>query len=98
MNSQVENILKKIEHQEKFEQENPSKISHSEKVLAIGRDTGIFYNILLKSIVITSYSIHYTKLYDADKRISKSKVDFPPAPPLLSQFGQVGHLSGFAIV
>lgn len=32
----------------------------------------------------------------ADKRISKSKVDFPPPPPLLSQFGQVGHLSGFA--
>lgn len=50
MNPKIENILKQIEYQEKFEQENPEQIPHSEKVLAIGRDTGIFYNILLQSI------------------------------------------------
>ena len=71
MDSHIENILKKIEIQEKFEQENPSKISHSEKVLAIGRDTGIFYNILLKSIgakniLEVGMSVGYSTIWFAD--------------------------------
>jgi predicted O-methyltransferase YrrM len=43
-------VLKRIEEQERFEQENPHEIQNSEKVLAIGRNTGIFYNILLQSM------------------------------------------------
>ena len=46
----IDCILREIEKQEKFEQQNPHAIPNSEKVLAIGRDTGIFYNILLQSI------------------------------------------------
>ncbi|MDH3676884.1 MAG: O-methyltransferase [Nitrosopumilus sp.] len=46
----IDNVLKRIEDQEKFEQENPHDMLNSEKVLAIGRNTGIFYNILLQSI------------------------------------------------
>lgn len=46
----IDGILQEIEKQEKFEQQNPHAIPNSEKVLAIGRDTGIFYNILLQSI------------------------------------------------
>jgi len=49
LDSKIENILRSIEKQEQFEQENPYKIPKSEKLLAIGRNTGIFYNILLKS-------------------------------------------------
>ncbi|MDH3385218.1 MAG: O-methyltransferase [Nitrosopumilus sp.] len=49
LGSKIENILRKMEKQEKFEQENPYKIPNSEKLLSIGRNTGIFYNILLKS-------------------------------------------------
>jgi len=71
MNSQVEKILESIEKQEKFEQENPSQVSHSEKVLAIGRDTGIFYNILLKStgaknILEVGMSVGYSTIWFAD--------------------------------
>ena len=71
MDSQLEKILKNIENQEKFEQENPSKISHSEKVLAIGRDTGIFYNILLKSmkaqnILEIGMSVGYSTIWFAE--------------------------------
>jgi len=50
LDSKIDTVLKKIEEQEKFEQENPSEIPNSEKVLAIGRNTGIFYNILLQSM------------------------------------------------
>jgi len=50
LDSKIDTVLKKIEEQEKFEQENPYEIPNSEKVLAIGRNTGIFYNILLQSM------------------------------------------------
>ena len=46
----IETVLKRIEKQEKFEQENPGEIPNKEKVLAIGRNTGVFYNILLHSM------------------------------------------------
>lgn len=71
MDSKIENILKSIENQEKFEQENPHQIPHSEKVLAIGRDTGVFYNILLKNmqaknILEVGMSVGYSTLWFAD--------------------------------
>ena len=50
LDSKINNVLKRIEEQEQFEQENPLEIPNSEKVLAIGRNTGMFYNILLKSM------------------------------------------------
>ena len=71
MNSKIENVLKKIERQEKLEQENPTQIQNSEKVLAIGRDTGIFYNILLQSIqakkiLEIGMSVGYSTIWFAD--------------------------------
>jgi len=50
LDSKIDTVLKRIEEQEKFEQENPYEIPNSEKMLAIGRNTGIFYNILLQSM------------------------------------------------
>ena len=50
INPKIDLILREIEKQEEFEQKNPHQIPASEKVLAIGRDTGIFYNILLQTI------------------------------------------------
>ena len=75
LNSKIDRILKKIEEQEKFEQENPYEIPNSEKVLAIGRNTGIFYNILLqnmnaKKILEIGTSIGYSTIWFADS-ISK---------------------------
>lgn len=49
LDSKIDTVLKRIEEQEKFEQENPYETPNPEKLLAIGRNTGIFYNILLKS-------------------------------------------------
>jgi predicted O-methyltransferase YrrM len=75
LESKIDNVLKRIEDQEKFEQENPHKIPNSEKVLSIGRDTGIFYNILLqnmatKKILEIGMSVGYSTIWFADS-ISK---------------------------
>ena len=76
VSSKIDSVLKKIEEQEKFEQENPHQIPNSEKVLAIGRDTGIFYNILLqtmkaRNILEIGMSSGYSTMWFADA-ISKS--------------------------
>jgi predicted O-methyltransferase YrrM len=75
LDSKIDNVLKRIEDQEKFEQENPHKIPSSEKVLSIGRSTGIFYNILLqnmaaKKILEIGMSVGYSTIWFADS-ISK---------------------------
>jgi predicted O-methyltransferase YrrM len=75
LDTRIDNVLRRIEEQEKFEQENPSKIPNSEKVLSIGRDTGIFYNILLqnitaKKILEIGMSVGYSTIWFADS-ISK---------------------------
>ena len=75
LDSKIDNVLKRIEVQEKFEQENPHKIPNSEKVLSIGRSTGIFYNILLqnmaaKKILEIGMSVGYSTIWFADS-ISK---------------------------
>ena len=69
--SKIDFVLKKIEKQERFEQENPRQIPNSEKVLAIGRDTGIFYNILLqaikaKNVLEIGMSAGYSTMWFAD--------------------------------
>ncbi len=69
--SKINSVLERIEKQEKFEQENPREILNSEKVLAIGRNTGIFYNILLqnmkaKKILEIGMSVGYSGIWFAD--------------------------------
>ncbi|MFB5602804.1 MAG: O-methyltransferase [Candidatus Nitrosomaritimum aestuariumsis] len=76
IDSKIDSVLQRIEEQEKFEQENPHEIPNSEKVLAIGRNTGIFYNILLhtmkaKNILEIGLSTGYSTMWFADA-ISKT--------------------------
>ena len=76
IDSKIESVLQRIEKQEKFEQENPHKVPNIEKVLAIGRDTGIFYNILLtsinaKKVLEIGMSAGYSTIWFADA-ISKN--------------------------
>lgn len=71
LDPKIDLVLNKIEKQEKFEQENPEKIPMSEKVLAIGRDTGIFYNVLLqnmkaKNVLEIGMSTGYSTLWFAE--------------------------------
>ena len=77
VSSKIDSVLRKIEKQEKYEQENPHHIPNAEKVLAIGRDTGIFYNILLqsmkaKNILEIGMSTGYSTMWFAD---AMSKLD-----------------------
>ncbi len=71
LDSKIDAVLKRIEYQEKFEQENRHEIPNSEKVLAIGRNTGIFYNILLKNmdakkILEIGMSVGYSTIWFAE--------------------------------
>jgi len=71
LDSKIDTVLKKIEEQEKFEQENPYETPNPEKLLAIGRNTGIFYNILLKSkdakkILEIGMSVGYSTIWFAE--------------------------------
>jgi len=71
LDSKIDAVLKRIEDQEKFEQENRHEIPNSEKVLAIGRNTGIFYNILLKNmdakkILEIGMSVGYSTIWFAE--------------------------------
>ena len=50
INEKIDQILKKLEKQEIYERENPSKVEQSEKMLAITRNIGLFYNILLRGM------------------------------------------------
>ena len=50
IDEKIDHILKKLEKQEIFERENPTNVQQSEKMLAITRNIGLFYNILLRGI------------------------------------------------
>ena len=70
-------ILKKLENQENLERENPSLVPQSEKQLAITRNIGLFYNILLrginaKNILEIGTSTGYSTLWFADAIRSKN--------------------------
>ncbi len=71
INSKIDVILKEIEKQEEFEQKNPEQIPNSEKVLAIGRNTGILFNIILqnmkaKKILEIGMSTGYSTIWFAE--------------------------------
>ena len=44
----IDRVLRELENQEKFELENPKAVPNGEKMRAITRNIGIFYNILLQ--------------------------------------------------
>jgi caffeoyl-CoA O-methyltransferase len=50
IDEQIDQILKKLEKQEIYERENPTKVQQTEKMLAITRNIGFFYNILLRGV------------------------------------------------
>jgi len=67
----IDHVLKILEAQEILEQENPTKVNHSEKMLAITRPIGLFYNILLrgtkaKKILEIGTSVGYSTIWFAE--------------------------------
>ena len=49
IDQKIDSLLRELEKQEKFELENPDSVPGREKMLAITRDIGVFYNILLRT-------------------------------------------------
>ena len=71
MNKKIAHVLHALEKRAEYEQKNYSKIHHDNRMLAITRDTGIFYNMLLriqkpKKILEIGTSFGYSALWFAD--------------------------------
>jgi len=76
----IQNVLSKLQEQSEYENEYEQTIPHSERMLAIRKNTGMFYNILLKSINAKNIleigtSFGFSTLWFADALISKNKID-----------------------
>ena len=77
MNKKITSILRSLEKRSNYEQKNYKKIPHEKRMLAITKDTGIFYNILLKThkpkkILEIGTSVGYSTLWFADAIIGKN--------------------------
>ena len=78
MNKKISHVLHSLEKRAEYEQKNYSKIHHDKRMLAITKDTGIFYNMLLriqkpKKILEIGTSYGYSTLWFADA-MNNSKI------------------------
>ena len=78
IDEKIDGVLKKLEKQETFERDNPSKIQQFEKMLAITRNIGLFYNVLLhgikaKKILEIGTSTGYSTLWFAEAIIANNE-------------------------
>lgn len=76
MDENIDTVLHELEQQERFEQENPDAVPGREKMLAITRDIGLFYNILLRSndtkkVLEIGTSTGYSTIWFADAIIGR---------------------------
>jgi caffeoyl-CoA O-methyltransferase len=79
--SRIVNVLTKLEKQSALERSGIAKISHEDSMLAITRDTGKFFSILLSSmnarkILEVGTSVGYSTLWIAYS-LYQNKVNFP---------------------
>ncbi len=79
MNKKISHVLRSLEKRADYEQKNYRKIHHDDRMLAITKDTGIFYNILLKihkskNILEIGTSTGYSTLWFADAIPRNSKI------------------------
>jgi predicted O-methyltransferase YrrM len=78
LNKKIAQVLRSLEKRADYEQKNYSKIHHDKRMLAITKDTGIFYNILLriqkpKKILEIGTSYGYSTLWFVDA-MNNSKI------------------------
>lgn len=71
MDKKISIVLKRLESKSNYEEKNFDKIPHDERMLAITKDTGIFYNTILrmqkpKRILEIGTSTGYSSLWFAD--------------------------------
>ena len=77
MNKKISHVLRALEKRSDYEKKNYNEIHHDERMLAITKDTGIFYNILLKihkpkKILEIGTSTGYSTLWFADAMTGKN--------------------------
>ncbi|GKS67701.1 O-methyltransferase [Nitrosarchaeum sp.] len=77
MNKKIVQILHSLEKRSNYEEKNYKKIPHDQRMLTITKDTGIFYNILLKThkpkkILEIGTSFGYSTLWFADAIIGRN--------------------------
>ena len=71
MDKKISRVLKRLEKKSNYEEKNFDRIPHDERMLAITKDTGIFYNTILrmqkpKRILEIGTSTGYSSLWFAD--------------------------------
>lgn len=71
IDEKIDLVLRSLEKQAKFEDENPQEVDRSEKMLSITRNIGLFYNILLRSngakkILEIGTSVGYSTIWFAE--------------------------------
>jgi len=71
MDKKISRVLKRLENKSNYEEKNFDRIPHDERMLAITKDTGIFYNTILrmqkpKRILEIGTSTGYSSLWFAD--------------------------------
>lgn len=71
IDEKIDLVLRSLEKQAKFEDENPREVDHSEKMLSVTRNIGLFYNILLRSngaknILEIGTSVGYSAIWFAE--------------------------------
>lgn len=78
MNKKIQNILFKLQKQSEYEMQHEDRIPHVKRMLAISKDTGLFYNILLKAIKAQKIleigtSTGYSTMWFADAVLANTK-------------------------
>lgn len=77
LNKKIAQILHSLEKRSNYEEKNYKKVPRDKRMLAITKDTGIFYNILLKihkpkKILEIGTSVGYSTLWFADAIMGKN--------------------------
>jgi len=77
LNKKIAIVLQSLEKRSNYEEKHYKKIPREKRMLAITKDTGIFYNILLKThkpkkILEIGTSVGYSTLWFADAIIGKN--------------------------
>jgi predicted O-methyltransferase YrrM len=71
IDEKIDQVLRTLEKQAKFEEEYPDKVERSERMLSITRNIGLFYNIFLRScgvknILEIGTSVGYSTIWFAE--------------------------------
>lgn len=75
MKEHILTVLKKLEERSKLEESNQIEVNHDDRMLAITKDTGKFYNLFLKAIkakrvLELGTSVGYSTLWFADAMLA----------------------------